>query len=118
MLAEQGDVLLAGFPYSDTTGEKLRPVLVLARVPGPFPDLLLMFISTQVHLAQPGVDFVIDPSHPEFRRSGLKLPSVFRCLKLGALSEPRCVAKLGSLSKGLYTELIRPLLQAIAGKRS
>lgn len=114
-MAAQRDLLLADFPFSDARGRKLRPVLVLARLPGRFPDLLVMFISTQVQFAEPGIDFVLDRSNPGFRQTGLKQASVFRTLKLGTLSETRFAGKIGTLSPALYAEIIRPLVDAIGG---
>jgi hypothetical protein len=71
----RGDVVLARFPFADRRGAKLRPGLVLARTPGPHNDFLVLFISSQVRIAVPGVDIILDRQHPAFARSGLKLPS-------------------------------------------
>jgi hypothetical protein len=58
----RGDVVLAHFPFTSQGGTKLRPVLILAEVPGPYPDFIVMFISSQVGQAVPGFDLVLGPT--------------------------------------------------------
>jgi len=43
-MIHRGDVALARFPFTDRIGTKIRPVLVLLEVPGPYRDFLVMFI--------------------------------------------------------------------------
>ncbi len=44
-MPQRGEIALARFPFTDRVGTKIRPVLVLAEVPGPYRDFLVMFIS-------------------------------------------------------------------------
>jgi hypothetical protein len=67
----RGDVVLARFPFTDGGGTKLRPVLILAEVPGPYDDYLVLFISSQIRTAMAGVDVVLDRRHPSFAGAGL-----------------------------------------------
>jgi hypothetical protein len=41
-----GEICLASFPFGDTAGMKLRPVLVLAGPVGPIPKVLVAYISS------------------------------------------------------------------------
>jgi hypothetical protein len=43
-----GQIVLFAFPQTDQTVGKLRPALVLRRVPGPHDDWLLCMISSQL----------------------------------------------------------------------
>jgi mRNA interferase MazF len=111
----RGDVILARFPFTDGRGAKLRPVLVLARVPGPHDDFLVLFISSQVRLAMAGVDVVLDPRHPAFARSGLKLPSVLRIGKLATMSSQSIVGPLGSIGDPLLSDVVWRLTRLLEG---
>jgi mRNA interferase MazF len=91
----RGEIVLARFPFTDGGGAKLRPVLILAHVPGPHDDYLALFISSQIRVAVPGVDLVLDRSAPSFPVTGLKVPSVFRVGKVATLSVALIVGTLG-----------------------
>ena len=43
-MIKRGDIVLARFPFTDQTISKIRPVLILAEIPGPYRDFLVMFI--------------------------------------------------------------------------
>ena len=55
-MLSRGDIVLARFPFTDGSGAKVRPVLVLASVPGRHDDYLVLFISSQLRIAVFGGD--------------------------------------------------------------
>jgi mRNA interferase MazF len=71
---KEGDIVLALLPQKDGRG-KYRPAVVLRRMPG-FDDLLVCGISTQLRQQVADFDDIIDPSHADFKTSGLKAPSL------------------------------------------
>jgi mRNA interferase MazF len=102
----RGEIVLARFPFTSQGGTKLRPVLILAEIPGPYPDFIVMFISSQLGQAVSGFDLVLGPTDPAFARSGLKVASVFRIGKVASLSS----ALLGGTLGRLDTSVLRRLL--------
>ncbi len=54
-----GKLALLRFPHVDLEEGKLRPVLLIARVPGDFPDWLVAMVSSRLEQAIPRVDEVI-----------------------------------------------------------
>jgi mRNA interferase MazF len=112
------DICLARFPFTDLTGVLVRPVLVLAEMPGVHRDFLVMFISSQLSQAVPAFDMIVDPSHSAFARSGLKVPSVFRIAKVATLSEALVLGTLGHLELGVFDEIIRRLVRLIRTGRA
>ena len=54
MIGASGQVALLGFPQANLAVGKLRPVLVLARVPGRHDDWLVCILSSQMHQAIEG----------------------------------------------------------------
>jgi mRNA interferase MazF len=111
----RGDLVLARFPFTDGSGTKLRPVLVLAAVPGPHDDYLVLFISSQLRTAVVGVDVVIDRQHSAFRGSGLKVPSVLRIGKLATISGALILGPLGRLDPPLIDDIVRRLTSLLEG---
>ncbi len=93
-----GEIALVPFPNVDLTPGKPRPVLLLARVPGPFDDWLVCMISTRRHQEIPGFDEVIDSDDNDFGHSGLKSSSVFRIARLAVISDEMMLGCIGAIS--------------------
>jgi mRNA interferase MazF len=100
------DVLLARFPFTDLTSTKLRPVVVLAPVPGPHDDYLVVFVSTQVQHAVDGVDILLGPTDAGFSEAGFKTTSVVRIGKIAALARAVLVGRLGVLPANVFRSVI------------
>ena len=111
----RGDIVLTRFPFTDGSGTKLRPALVLARVPGPHDDYLILFISSQLRTAVDGVDVVLDRRHPAFQGSGLKVPSVLRIGKVATISSALILGPLGKIDDPLLADVGRRLTNLLEG---
>ena len=114
-MAAAGEIVPARFPFTDQSAAKIRPVLVLAEVPGAYRDFVVMFVSSQVSRAVGGLDLTIDPSHRAFGASGLKVASVFRVGKIATLSESLILGGLGALDWTTFGELVRRLVGLLSG---
>jgi mRNA interferase MazF len=104
----EGDVTLTPFPQADGRS-KLRPAILLRQMP-PFGDWLVCGVSTQLHQEVVGFDETIDPSHPDFRPSGLKAPSLIRLGYLVVLPADRLLGVLGSISSERHARLLQRLV--------
>ena len=85
---QKGDVVLVPFPFTDLTGSKFRPALVL------FPslkDVTVAFITTQIKLCKE-TDIKLKPSS----KNGLKKISVLLLDKIATLEKSSVVGKLGN----------------------
>lgn len=111
----RGEVVLGRFPFTDGSGTKLRPVLVLATIPGPHDDYLVLFISSQLRTAVSGVDVVLGRQHPAFGGSGLKVPSVLRIGKLATISSALILGPLGKIGDPLLADVVRRLTHLLEG---
>ena len=98
-----GEICLASFPFGDTAGMKLRPVLVLAGPVGPIPEVLVAYISSVVPGALMPSDVVLDPARPEFRSTNLKTSSVLRLHKLATVHASMIARHLGTLPQSQQT---------------
>jgi hypothetical protein len=97
-LIQRDEVYLASFPFGDTAGMKLRPVLTLTGPMGPVPEVLVAYISSVIpHPLLPS-DIVLDPSTAEHAPTNLKSTSVLRLHKLATIHCRAVVRRLGHLS--------------------
>jgi len=86
----KGDILLIPFPFTDFSGTKIRPVLVLINS---LFDVTVCFISSQLKLRD-SLDVLVESSH----WSGLKRDSVIRVSKIATIDKDLVLGRLGSLS--------------------
>ena len=85
----KGDIVLITFPFTDLSGSKLRPAIVLAVNK---LDLTVCFITTQIAFHEP-TDVEITPT----QKNGIKQSSLIRTSKIATLDK--------TLAKGLIGEL-------------
>mgnify|MGYP005840153463 FL=1 len=73
-----GQIVLFRFPQTDLTQGKLRPALLLGKLPGQFDDWLICMVSSQIRNCIEGFDEIVQPGDPDFAGSGLKVANVVR----------------------------------------
>jgi mRNA interferase MazF len=91
----EGQIVLFRFPQTDQKDGKLRPALMLRKLPGKFDDWLICMISSQLHQVIPELDEIINLEEPCFQQTGLKQSSLIRVSRLAVVSEEILVGKLG-----------------------
>jgi mRNA interferase MazF len=87
---KQGDLVLISFPFTDLTGSKVRPALVLITTA---LDVTLAFITTQLQWQEP-TDLPLAPTEA----NGLKKVSLVRLSKLASVDSSLVLGRLGELS--------------------
>jgi len=93
-----GILSLLRFPQADLRAGKLRPVLLIARVPGTHPDWLVAMVSAQIELAIQELDELIGVRDGDFEPSGLKKPSIIRVGRLAVVEQSLLMGELGAIS--------------------
>lgn len=96
MIAE-GQIVLFKFLQTDQTVGKLRPALVLRRLPGPYNDWLICMVSSHLDQKVPDFDEIITPDDSDFKESGLKVPSLIRIGRLAVVEGDILLGKLGQI---------------------
>lgn len=86
----KGDIVLIRFPFTDLSGSKLRPAVVLAETS---LDLTVCFITTQIDW-QEATDVVLTPTPT----NGLRKSSIIRTSKIATLDRTLAEGLLGRLS--------------------
>ena len=102
----KADIILIPFPFTDLTGNKLRPAIVLIEIG---QDLTICFITTQLKWEEQ-TDIELLPT----KYNGIKKPSLIRLSKIATVDKSLAVGKLGELQKNKMEELnskLKRLLQ-------
>ena len=86
----KGDIILINFPFTDLSGVKLRPAVVLIDSP---LDFTVSFITTQLQWQEP-TDVLLSPHIS----NGLKKNSLIRCSKIATLDRGLARGLLGKLT--------------------
>ena len=94
-----GQVVLFRFPQTDLEGGKLRPALLLGRLPGAYEDWLICMISSQLRHYVAGFDELVQESDVDFAESGLKVPSVIRVGRLAVVADEILLGAIGQISR-------------------
>ena len=93
----KGDIILITFPFTDLSGSKLRPALVLADTG---LDITVCFITTQTQW-QEQTDVLLLPN----TTNGLRVQSSIRTSKIATLDRALAKGLLGTLSQSEIIEL-------------
>jgi len=99
---KKGDVILIPFPFTDMSGIKTRPALVLNN---DLYDVTVAFITSQI-IKKDLNDVELTPS----QLNGLKLESVIKLNKLATLDKQLILGKLGQLNDVELAEVDKGLI--------
>ena len=102
----KGDIVLITFPFTDMSGTKLRPSVIIGETS---QDVTVCFLTTQIEWQEP-TDIQLAPSH----ENGLRKLSLLRVGKIATLEKTLVKGLLGRLSTNeiLYlNEKLRQVFQ-------
>lgn len=103
-----GDIILIPFPFTDLSGNKVRPALVLG-VQNSADDITVCFISSVVPKKVQKFDVVIDQKNKDFKQTGLKLKSIVKTTKIATLDKAVILGKIGEIDKVSINTIKRAL---------
>ena len=102
---KKGDIVLLPFPFSDLTGNKLRPAVILISTNF---DVTVCFITTQLQVKS-GFDFIVFPA----KINGLKKESLIRVSKFATIDKELVLGKIGKLDKKELILLNKNLIESL-----
>jgi mRNA interferase MazF len=102
---KKGDIVLIPFPFTDLTGTKNRPALILIDADD---DITVSFITTQLKW-QEQFDVRLEPSN----ENGLKKASLIRLNKITTIDKELVIGKLGQLTESEIEEVNRRLIDLL-----
>ena len=94
-MIRERQVVLFRFPQTNQTTGKLRPALVIRKVPGPHADWLICMISSQLSREVEGFDQIISEQDDDFVSSGLKQASLLRIARLAVVDQNILLGAIG-----------------------
>jgi len=97
-MIREGYVVLFRFPQTDLSSGKLRPALVVRKLPGEYDDWLICMISSQLRQQIAGVDDLIVESDNDYKNSGLKTASLFRVSRIAVIESTTLLGVIGEIS--------------------
>ncbi len=102
----KGDIVLLPFPFTNLTGNKVRPAVVLVAT---HYSVTVCFLTTQLKW-QDEFDVIVEPSNA----NGLKRTSLIRLDKFATIDKGLVIGRLGTLEKNYSLSMdqkLRALLQ-------
>ena len=97
-MKQAGQIVLFQFPQTDLAEGKLRPALLLGKLPGEYDDWLICMISSQIRHYIPDFDELMQKTDDDFAKSGLKLSSVIRVGRLAVVEGEILLGAIGQIA--------------------
>ncbi|OGZ01258.1 MAG: hypothetical protein A3B13_03520 [Candidatus Liptonbacteria bacterium RIFCSPLOWO2_01_FULL_45_15] len=97
---ERGTIVLIPFPFTDLSGTKVRPALIVSqRLYG--EDVIVVFISSIKPKKNKATDVPVKSS----RINGLKVDSIIKCAKIATLDKKMILGEIGILEKAVMAKV-------------
>lgn len=104
----KGDIVVAYFPFSDLTGAKKRPALVIAALQG--DDIVLCQITSQ----SAADNYAVAITDRDFTRGGLRQKSNVRPNRLFTAESSIIEYRAGTLTQAKMQEILTKLIQILS----
>ncbi len=104
-MKRSGQIVLFEFPQTDRSDAKLRPALLIGRLPGHFGDWLMCMISSQLRHYVEGFDELITEDAEDFSTSGLRAASLIRVGRLAVVDEHVPIGSIGEIAPERLTRI-------------
>ena len=101
----KGDIVLINFPFTDLSGTKLRPAIILIETES---DITVCFITSQLEWKDKS-DILLNPS----AENGLRKQSLIRVAKIATLDKSLAKGLLGKLTTSELTLLNNKLKELL-----
>jgi mRNA interferase MazF len=104
----RGKVVLLDFPFSDATGSKVRPAVVVQSnsLKRRLTSTIVVLVSKTIHRARrEPTQFLIEASSPEGKATGLHFDSAVLCTHLYTVDEQFITYRIGQISTSLLLTL-------------
>ena len=116
MNVRRGEIVIVDYPYSDQTGRKVRPALVVQadRWNERLDNTILASItSSRNQISEDSTQYFIHITTTDGQRTGLRLNSIVQCKNLITYDQSRIRSVIGSLSDTAMREIDACLKDAL-----
>ena len=110
-MKQAGQIVLFRFPYTDLEEGRLRPALLLGKLPGDHDDWLICMISSQIRHYIPDFDEIVREDDADFGESSLKVSSVIRVGRLAVVGGEILLGAMGQVAPDRLQRIKRHLAE-------
>jgi mRNA interferase MazF len=114
-MIQEGQIVLFKFPQTNQTSGKLRPALVIRKLPSLHDDWLICMVSSQLSQQVPEFDEVIKDEDADFLQSGLKTTSIIRIARLAVVNKSVLLGSIGNIGAERFLLIKKKLSAWIIG---
>ncbi|HYW34121.1 MAG TPA: type II toxin-antitoxin system PemK/MazF family toxin [Balneolaceae bacterium] len=86
-MKEAGQIVLFEFPQGDLREGKLRPALLLSKLPGTYDVWMICMISSKLHQKVDDFDEIVAEEDSDFKKTGLKTASLIRLGRIAVIDD-------------------------------
>lgn len=108
-----GKIVAVPFPFTDLTGAKVRPALVIYEG---YDDVIVAFISSKIPVVHYIEDVLLTKQMSTFRLTGLKRDSVIKLNKLATLDKSLVDGEFGEIDHDLLMDVQKILMDMFGPK--
>ncbi|MFH1287728.1 MAG: type II toxin-antitoxin system PemK/MazF family toxin [bacterium] len=110
----KGTIILTPFPFTNLSGVKRRPAVIISSSKKTGNDVIVAFISSVVIEPVKDTEYVLEINHPGFKETGLKKRSVFKMNKVVTIEKGIIIGEIGKVSDSILQELDKRLKVAFS----
>jgi len=112
---KRGDVVLLDYPYTDGSGSKVRPAVIVQNDTDNqrLTNTIVALITKNVSRVHEPTQLLIDVSTPEGQQSGLNQSSAVACGNLFTVAQTKVRRVIGSLAPTAMTQIVDCLKVAL-----
>ena len=110
---KRGKIIGVNFPFTDLSGSKIRPALVVSRSDRSDPDVMVAFIGSYRGAALGQADLLLEDTASSFPQTGLRHSSVVKLDKLTTVAMSVVRGEFGEIDDLLLAETDRLLRHAL-----
>jgi len=99
-----GTIVLVPFPFTDLSGDKVRPALILSNNKTG-DDVTVCFLSSVIPKKILSAEIFVNEKSSDFKTTGLKSSSVIKVTKLATLDKKVILGEIGILSIKIMREV-------------
>jgi len=107
-MPNRGDIVLVPFPFSDLSGQKIRPALLLSKG-SKSNDVIVIFITSKITKNKSLTSVLVTPTE----QNGLKVDSEIICGKIATLDKKIILGSIGCLDKANIAKVDLVLKQVL-----
>jgi mRNA interferase MazF len=115
-MIRERQVVLFRFPQTNQATGKLRPALVIRKVPGPHHDWLICMITSQLSQEVADFDEIISEKNDDFISSGLKQTSLIRIARLAVVHQNILLGAIGEIGATRLERIKKKLSDWLMGR--